>query len=149
MDATFQGIQPWPVNTGHDVIYTWNADMCSTRVIRRPFDSAVTDFQHGFGPIASSFFSAIVPENSVIGAATAADAGPTMPYIQASINESALFFYENGTTPTLDFLNVPRWVGVPATSGAAGYPGQMVQDGTYLYLCTSTNTWKRIALSSF
>ena len=37
----------------------------------------------------------------------------------------------------------------PASSSAAGTPGQMAWDSTYLYICTSANTWKRITLSTF
>jgi hypothetical protein len=37
----------------------------------------------------------------------------------------------------------------PASSSAAGVPGQMAWDSTYLYICTSANTWKRITLSTF
>lgn len=37
----------------------------------------------------------------------------------------------------------------PATSGAKGTPGQLAFDGTYLYVCVATNTWRRISHSSF
>ena len=37
----------------------------------------------------------------------------------------------------------------PASSSAAGVPGQMAWDSGYLYICTSANTWKRVALSTF
>ncbi len=33
----------------------------------------------------------------------------------------------------------------PATSSAAGSPGQMAWDTSYLYLCIQKNTWRRIA----
>ncbi len=39
--------------------------------------------------------------------------------------------------------------GTPASSGASGTAGQISWDGTYLYVCTATNTWKRIALTTF
>jgi hypothetical protein len=32
---------------------------------------------------------------------------------------------------------------------STGVLGQMTWNSTYLYICTGTNTWKRIALSSF
>lgn len=32
---------------------------------------------------------------------------------------------------------------------SVGQPGQIVWDTNYIYVCTSTNTWKRVALSSF
>jgi len=40
--------------------------------------------------------------------------------------------------------NVP-----PATSASAGSPGQIAFDANFLYICTATNTWKRIALVAF
>jgi hypothetical protein len=40
-------------------------------------------------------------------------------------------------------------VAAPATSSATGVVGQIAQDGTYLYVCTAANTWKRVALTTF
>ena len=37
----------------------------------------------------------------------------------------------------------------PASSSAAGTSGQIKWDANYIYVCTATNTWKRVALSSF
>lgn len=37
----------------------------------------------------------------------------------------------------------------PANSTANGVHGQIKWDSTYLYVCTSNNNWKRIALQSF
>ena len=36
---------------------------------------------------------------------------------------------------------------VPATSGGKGSPGQVAWDSTYFYICTATNTWKRVQLN--
>lgn len=33
----------------------------------------------------------------------------------------------------------------PATSGATGTTGQITWDSSYLYVCTATNTWRRVA----
>jgi len=38
---------------------------------------------------------------------------------------------------------------VPATSSAPGEFGQIATDGTYLYVATGTNTWKRASLTGF
>ena len=35
------------------------------------------------------------------------------------------------------------------TAGAAGTTGDIRWDANYIYVCTATNTWKRVALSSF
>lgn len=37
----------------------------------------------------------------------------------------------------------------PATSSAAGTPGQVSFDASYLYVCVAKNSWKRIALGAF
>lgn len=38
--------------------------------------------------------------------------------------------------------------GTPATQGAAGAVGQVVWDTAYLYVCTATSHWRRIALDN-
>lgn len=50
----------------------------------------------------------------------------------------------NGSTYTAS-----PWVNVPASGTASGAPGQLAQDGSYLYVCTAVNTWKRVALATF
>ncbi len=37
----------------------------------------------------------------------------------------------------------------PATAGATGTTGQIAWDSNYIYVCVSTNTWKRSALSTW
>lgn len=37
----------------------------------------------------------------------------------------------------------------PVSSAASGSVGEIRSDTNYLYVCTATNTWKRIALSAF
>lgn len=44
---------------------------------------------------------------------------------------------------------VPKWVGVPASASATGTAGEMAYDSSYLYLCVATDTWRRIAHSTF
>lgn len=34
------------------------------------------------------------------------------------------------------------------TSTTPGQPGMIAWDASYLYICTATNTWKKVALSS-
>lgn len=40
-------------------------------------------------------------------------------------------------------------VPVPASATAAGIQGQIAQDGSYLYVCTAPNTWKRVAIATW
>jgi hypothetical protein len=45
------------------------------------------------------------------------------------------------------FVSIPT--GTPASSSAACTAGSIQYDASYFYICTATNTWKRVALSSF
>ena len=46
------------------------------------------------------------------------------------------------TNPTLK-------VNPPSSSSSPGYYGQIAWDTNYIYICVATNTWSRVALSSF
>lgn len=48
-----------------------------------------------------------------------------------------------------NFLSLLGGLPAPATSASAGTPGQYAFDNTFLYICISTNSWKRIALTAF
>lgn len=37
----------------------------------------------------------------------------------------------------------------PASAGAAGTAGTITWDSSYIYICTATNTWKRVAISTW
>ena len=37
----------------------------------------------------------------------------------------------------------------PATAGAAGTAGNIAYDSNYLYVCVASNTWKRVAISTW
>ena len=37
----------------------------------------------------------------------------------------------------------------PASASAAGTAGEIAWDSSYLYVCTASNTWKRVALSTW
>jgi hypothetical protein len=40
-------------------------------------------------------------------------------------------------------------VSVPATASSAGVPGQFAADGSFVYICTATNTWLRSPLTTW
>lgn len=60
-----------------------------------------------------------------------------------------------GTTSPTDLLDVNsdamrlRSSKTPASSSAAGNAGEMCWDASYLYVCVATNTWRRVAHSSW
>lgn len=39
--------------------------------------------------------------------------------------------------------------GVPASASAAGAAGQVAWDADYFYVCTATDTWKRVAVATW
>ena len=40
-------------------------------------------------------------------------------------------------------------VSAPSTASSTGSLGQWAVDSSYLYVCTATNTWKRVAIASW
>jgi hypothetical protein len=85
----------------------------------------------------------------------------------ASEQNLALFYAPTGTIPyAVDFSGVTfstsAWKGnfsvsgiviapllTPANSTASGVTGSIQWDASFIYVCTTTNNWKRSALSSF
>jgi hypothetical protein len=49
-----------------------------------------------------------------------------------------------GTPPT-----APGLVAPPVSSTALGVTGQVSFDQSYFYVCTNTNTWKRVAIAAW
>lgn len=41
------------------------------------------------------------------------------------------------------------WVTAPAASNSTGTAGQVAYDGSYFYVCTATNTWRRTAIDDW
>lgn len=81
------------------------------------------------------------------------------PDILNDIQENIMAVIEAaGVTPTkgrdgdndlLNSLKITGWVSAPASAGATGTAGQRAYDSSYLYICIATNTWRRIAHSSW
>ena len=46
----------------------------------------------------------------------------------------------------LDFFNGNA---VPASATATGIKGQIAADATHLYICTATNTWRKVSITTF
>jgi len=40
-------------------------------------------------------------------------------------------------------------VSVPASASSKGNVGEIAQDGSYIYICTATDTWKRVAIATW
>lgn len=42
-----------------------------------------------------------------------------------------------------------NFVPPPATAASNGTAGQVAMDSGFIYVCVATNTWKRVAISTF
>lgn len=76
----------------------------------------------------------------VIGIGTTANDGTGDP-LRTAFNKANQNFTElyNGFQPT----------STPANSSATGTTGTVVWDADYIYVCTATNTWKRVAIATW
>jgi hypothetical protein len=61
-----------------------------------------------------------------------------------NVDNSPYYKNQNGI-----IYRLARLVATPETSGAAGLPGDYSYDTNFMYICVSTNNWKRIALSTW
>ena len=50
------------------------------------------------------------------------------------------------TEPSVSILNHS---GVPASASATGTAGTMRWDADYIYVCTATDTWKRVGIATW
>lgn len=53
----------------------------------------------------------------------------------------------NGLEQTTGQQQIIPFVAAPATATSAGVAGNMAYDSSYFYICTATNTWKRVAIA--
>jgi hypothetical protein len=47
------------------------------------------------------------------------------------------------------FISSSNEVGAPASASASGVAGTWSKDADYFYACTATDTWKRVAISTW
>ena len=69
--------------------------------------------------------------------------GPNTGYYLAKDASTIDFIW---TEPSVSILNHS---GVPASAAATGTAGTMRWDADYIYVCTATNTWKRVAIATW
>lgn len=71
------------------------------------------------------------------------------PYFYAKSSSSLAFKTSAGGTANISAGSFTEALTTPASSSAACTTGQFTDDANYHYVCVATNTWKRVALSSF
>lgn len=112
--------------------------------------------------IAGAFSQAFRITGPVIGStkylgATSADVDGT---IDTTLSRNAAGVWQMGTTAAnasgsllLTNLtasgNIIHATQTPATSSSTGTTGTITWDANYIYVCTATNTWKRVAIASW
>jgi hypothetical protein len=112
----------------------------------------VTAISNGFLQIGMLVYGSSVAANTIITAASGT--GGTGTYT-VSVSQTVTSQGISGTIRGIQGAFVTGAAGgtgaVPASSSAIGRPGQMAFDGsgTWLYICTGTNTWRRTALTTF
>jgi hypothetical protein len=62
----------------------------------------------------------------------------------ATVAKTGAYTDLSGTPPT-----APALVAPPLSSTATGVVGQISWDANYIYVCVNTNTWKRVALTTW
>lgn len=56
---------------------------------------------------------------------------------------------DSDSMPVHDGQRLAKKVAVPSSVSDTGEPGQWAEDGSYLYICTATDTWRRVGLGTW
>lgn len=57
--------------------------------------------------------------------------------------------YDASDAATKNYVDTKGWSDAPATTSSAGIAGQKAYDNQYMYVCVSTDTWRRVALEAW
>ena len=90
--------------------------------------------------VAASINAAAASTVSVKADSTEIGDGGTTNYAQ---------FAANGTLTMAGSAVIVHTEKTPASASAAGVKGEICYDSSYIYACTATNTWKRIAIATW
>jgi hypothetical protein len=97
----------------------------------------------------SSFLN-LNPTLSTLAVTGNASIGGTLTLGSTSISTSGITtgtILSTGTVAASFLATDPS--GAPVSSSAAGILGSIVADANYIYVCTATDTWKRVAISTW
>jgi hypothetical protein len=90
------------------------------------------------------------PSGTGLNVTSNATIGGTLTLGSTSISSSGITtgtIISTGTVAASFLATDPS--GAPASSSAAGILGSIVADANYIYICTATNTWKRVAIATW
>ena len=97
----------------------------------------------------SSFLN-LNPTLSTLAVTGNASIGGTLTLGSTSISSSGITtgtILSTGTVAASFLATDPS--GAPLSASAAGILGQIVADANYIYVCTATDTWKRVAIATW
>lgn len=89
---------------------------------------------------------------SELTAVTTAVAGDLLPIVSNTVGAAVTTKITIGnllSNTANVYASFIKTVSAPATAGANGIAGNIRYDANYIYICTSTNTWKRVAISTW
>jgi len=92
--------------------------------------------------------SLLVDESAIIASNLSVGGAATISGNLSTIGSSTAASYNATGRATIGSLAVTG-SGIPASTGSAGSFGQIVLGSGYLYACTGTNMWARVALSAW
>ena len=153
------GINTGATDTGERLQVTGNAKITGLLSVSNPttnsFNAATfksfynatcgigTDNTNGwFGIGGSDYYS-----NSIVCSANNTISIRTNSVSRVTISNTGATTFGNTVTASqyrLSALNT-----APSTSSSTGTLGEIIIDADYIYVCTATNTWKRVAISTF
>ena len=87
--------------------------------------------------------------NNWWGTATSSKLVVESTVVSGSITVSPVLSGKTTAGAILDYIDIASLVDAPATATSSGTAGQIAYDGDYIYICTATNVWKRVAIGSW
>jgi hypothetical protein len=90
------------------------------------------------------------PSGTGLNVTSDATIGGTLTLGSTSISTSGIntgTILSTGTVAASFLATDPS--GAPLSASAAGILGQIVADANYIYVCTATDTWKRVAIATW
>lgn len=96
---------------------------------------------YGTGP---SVAGGTISNSTAIGNATFVDRNNAVV-----VGNSSVIYAQLGSVFQADTTGIRFSSATPATASATGIAGTVTWDSSYIYVCVSTNTWKRVAITTW
>lgn len=137
---TFGAVPPWSYNIDDGLLHTNTIAVRSQSYASLNVSLNGNGYEIGGAKVISYASGGALSINGLFGLVRVTPGSNTAFWTDAGLNASAMSaafssYHENLTTP--------------ASSSAVCSAGDFTDDANYHYVCVGTNTWKRVALSSF